>query len=139
MANPSATPSSIPSWMERFDIKSITDPSAKPFPYLVAALLLAVLVYSLQGPRYGKNIKHLNPRGPLEFSDTRPKKEFVMGSREMIGNWFKANPDKPCRVISDVGEITLLPPRFANEIKSDERLSFSKWTSKVCPQPFSTW
>ncbi|KAK1779363.1 cytochrome P450 [Copromyces sp. CBS 386.78] len=131
MANPSATPSSIPSWMERFDLKSITDPSAKPFPYLVTAFLLIVIVYSLQGPRYSKNIKHLNPRGPLEFSDTRPKKEFVTGSREMLANWFKANPDKPCRVISDTGEITVLPPRFANEIKSDDRLNFSKWTYKA--------
>lgn len=132
MANPSATPSSIPSWMERFDIKSFPDPSAKPFPYLVTAFLLIVIVYSLQGPRYPKNIKHLNPRAPLEFSDTRPKKEFVANSREMIANWFKTNPDKPCRVISDFGEITVLPPRFANEIKSDDRLSFSKWTYKVC-------
>ncbi|KAK3344910.1 putative cytochrome P450 monooxygenase [Neurospora tetraspora] len=128
MANPSATPSSIPSWMERFDI---TDPSARPFPYLVTAFLLAIVVYSLQGPRYPKNIKHLNPRGPLEFSDTRPKKEFVDGSREMIAKWFKANPDKPCRVISDFGEVILLPPRFANEIKSDDQLSFSKWSYKA--------
>ncbi|EGO56842.1 hypothetical protein NEUTE1DRAFT_84384 [Neurospora tetrasperma FGSC 2508] len=131
MANPSATPSSIPSWMERLDIISITDPSATPFSYLVTAFLLAVVVYSLQGPRFPKNIKHLNPKGPLEFSDTRPKKEFVHGSRPMLANWFKANPNKPCRVISDFGEAIVLPPRMANEIKNDDRLSFTRWTYKA--------
>lgn len=131
MANPSATPSSIHEGMERLDIKSITDPSATPFSYLVTAFLLAVVVYSLQGPRFPKNIKHLNPKGPLEFSDTRPKKEFVYGSRQMLANWFKANPNKPCRVISDFGEAIVLPPRMANEIKNDDRLSFTRWTYKV--------
>lgn len=45
----------------------------------------------------------------------------------MLARWFSANPGKPIRVISDYGEVTVLPPDMANEIRNDTRLSFSKW------------
>ncbi|KAK3684117.1 putative cytochrome P450 monooxygenase [Podospora appendiculata] len=127
-----AMASSLPSWADvSWDM--IPDPSVKPLPYLVTAFLAIVLVYSLQASVFGvKNpIPLLNPRRPFEFTDTRAKKDFVFGSKKMLGDWFGANPDKPVRLISGFGEVTVLPPHLANELRNDNRLDFSKWTYKA--------
>ncbi|KAK3377458.1 putative cytochrome P450 monooxygenase [Podospora didyma] len=128
-------PSSIP-WAWGTDQAMTPDPSAKPLPYLIAALLLAFALYSFQGYYYKSTISsptrlsHLNPRGPFDFTDTRPKKVFMTGAKEMIGSWFRENPDTPVRFISDSGETLLLPPSMANEVRSDPRLDLASWMYK---------
>ncbi|KAH7111907.1 hypothetical protein B0J13DRAFT_461677, partial [Dactylonectria estremocensis] len=44
---------------------------------------------------------------------------------------FTAYPEKPIRFIGEVAEITVLPPSFAQEIRNDNRLSFTNWTFKM--------
>ncbi|KAK3321311.1 putative cytochrome P450 monooxygenase [Cercophora scortea] len=123
---------SLPGWAD-MSWDMIPDPSVKPLPYLVTAFLAMVMIYSLQASVFGaKNtIPHLNPRRPFEFTDTRAKKDFNFGAKKMLAGWFGANPDKPVRVISGVGEVTVLPPHLANELRNDDRLDFSKWTHKA--------
>ena len=100
--------------------------SAKPLPFVV--MVIAFMAVSLSFRFLSRSdIPHLNPRAPLEFSDARSKQQFVSGARGMLAKWFASNPDKPVRVIADYGEVTVLPPGMANEIRNDERLSFSSW------------
>ncbi|KAK0614946.1 cytochrome P450 [Bombardia bombarda] len=119
--------SGLPPWAE------FSDPASKPLTYLITAFMVVLLLYSLQGPGSPstKSLPHLNPKHPFEFSDTRPKKAFVSGAREMVAAWFRSNPDKPTRIISDFGELTLLPPLMADELRNDKRLSFSGWTYRA--------
>lgn len=112
---------------------SIPSPLESPLPYVVTTLVFFLLFYSF-GPK-PSSIPHLNPKKPLEFSNLRAKKLFAFHSREILGEWFKSAPEKVVRVIADVGEVLILPPRFANEIKNDERLSFSRFTYDVCFPP----
>lgn len=100
--------------------------STRPLPY--ALMVVALMAVSLSVRFLSRSdIPHLNPKAPFEFSDARPKQEFVVGARSMLGKWFASNPGKPVRVIADYGEVTVLPPEMANEIRNDERLSFSSW------------
>lgn len=125
MAATAASPSSAP-WAD-FRLGSIPDPAATPLPYLLTAFLVAVALFTF-GSKSGSNtaITHLNPRKPLEFSDSKAKARFAFNAREFIISWFRANPDKPARVIADWGVVTLLPARFINEIRNHPDLSFSK-------------
>jgi hypothetical protein len=100
--------------------------SAKPLPFVV--MVMALMAVSLSVRFLSRSsIPHLNPRAPLEFTDARSKQQFISGARGMLAKWFASNPNKPVRVIADYGEVTVLPPDMANEIRNDERLSFSSW------------
>ncbi|KAK4183892.1 cytochrome P450 [Podospora australis] len=104
---------------------SIPSPTENPIPYFFTTFLFVVVLYALS-PKTS-SVRCLNPRKPFEFSNLRAKKLFMFHSREIMGKWFKTAPEEPVRVIADVGEVLLLPAKFANEIKSDDRLTFSKF------------
>ena len=114
----------------------LPDPSARPLPYLITTLLVLLVLYSLQGPSSNSTIKalpHLNPSHPLEPTTLRSKKEFFFNCRRMLAKWASTSPDQPVRLITgDAGELVLLPPEFANEIRNDSRLSFSRFVAQVC-------
>jgi hypothetical protein len=73
----------------------------------------------------------LNPRKRFELSDERAKKVFLENPGKMVAGWFRAN-NAPVRIITDIGKIMLLPPSMADEIRNDNRLSFSKFVNHVC-------
>ncbi|EED16415.1 cytochrome P450, putative [Talaromyces stipitatus ATCC 10500] len=97
-------------------------------PYL-AAVLLALMVLSSLG-NSSKNAVMLNPKSVWELTSTRAKKEYIAGALQMMGNWFNANPNphNPAQMIADTGVVTVLPSHMADEIRNDDRLSFSRWT-----------
>lgn len=47
-------------------------------------------------------------------------------SREILAKARDLFPNEPFRLITDWGEVLILPPEFADEIRNDPRLSFSK-------------
>lgn len=112
----------LPAWM-----RGIRDPSLSVFLYIAPLAVLAVFLRFIQAPK----VPILNPKGPFEFTDTRPKKDYVAGARGMLRGWFTAHPDKAVRMITDFGPITILPPHLTNEIRNKEQLSFAKWTNRV--------
>ena len=137
MAQPSSSPSvasfeGLRAWVD--------DPTTipAPAPYFLAAAFVLAALFLFQGQKSASDIPHLNPRKPLELTETRSKTEFLFGSRPMLNNWFHDHPDKPAKVIGDSGEVTILPPHLTNEIRNDPRLSFSRWVFKVRNPPHPT-
>lgn len=96
--------------------------------------LLAILVMSVRrilAPKPSAPL--LNPRRFYEFSDDGPVSRILNTTRKTIEDWFDKNPETPMRLICDLGEITVLPPSMADEIKKDSRLSFIKASNdSVC-------
>ena len=60
---------------------------------------------------------------------------FVVNARQMIQEGFRVTGNKPFRVIADIGEVTVLPPENADEIRNDEHLSFIMHTYTVINPP----
>lgn len=124
MAARTVSPSSVP-WAD-FHLGPIPNPVVTPLPYLVTAFLVVIALYTFSSKSDSNPITHLNPRKPLEFSDSKAKARFAFHARDFIISWFRSNPDKPVRVLSDLGEVTVLPARFINEIRNHPDLNFSK-------------
>ncbi|KAL0932251.1 cytochrome p450 monooxygenase [Colletotrichum truncatum] len=108
------------------DARFNLDASAKPLSYFLTTILVVFFVYSLQGPKF--NTPSINSKGTFELTNRRPKQRYLTNAREMMYSWFKANPNKPVRLISDMGETIVLPPSMANEIRNDSRLSFTQFS-----------
>jgi hypothetical protein len=112
----------------------LPDPSTRPLPYFLTTFLAILLLYSLQGNKSSnKSLTHLNPRKPFALTDLGPKQLYYFNCGDLVSKWFGANPDKPARMItSDVGELILLPPHLANEVRNDPRFTFADYISSVC-------
>ncbi|KAF9875426.1 cytochrome P450 [Colletotrichum karsti] len=104
------------------------DVSAKPLSYFLTTILVIVFVYSMQGSKL--NTPSVNSKGTFELTNSRPKKRYLTSAREMMSSWFKVNPNKPVRMVSDMGETIVLPPSMANEIRNDSRFSFTKFSAE---------
>ncbi|KAK2740064.1 cytochrome p450 monooxygenase [Colletotrichum kahawae] len=113
------------------DARFTLDGSAKPLSYFLTTILVIVFAYSMQDSKM--NTPSINPKGKFELTDSRPKKRYLTGAREMMYSWFKTNPNKPVRLVSDMGETIVLPPSMANEIRNDARLSFTQFSAAVFP------
>ncbi|RSL91041.1 hypothetical protein CDV31_015562 [Fusarium ambrosium] len=109
-----------------WEVKSSLESLGKPLRLLVTILLLfiAFKAYRPASP----NAPLLNPRKPYELSDGPAKAGFVANGHGIVADWFKKNPEKSMRLISDTGEITVLPPSRAQEIRNEKRLSFTAFT-----------
>ncbi|KAJ9144520.1 Gibberellin cluster-C20-oxidase [Pleurostoma richardsiae] len=53
------------------------------------------------------------------------KRLFVTSSRELLAKARALYPKQPFRINTDLGEIVVLPPNFADEIRNEPRLSFA--------------
>lgn len=111
----------------------------EPLPYAIVALLALALVISIHNSTSkarGKDNSHkfplLNPKAPWEISSSRAKQRYHLNTLGMTLEGIKKFAGKPFRVLSlDYGEALVLPPRYANEIKNDQRLSFAHLETKV--------
>jgi hypothetical protein len=137
MADASPPPSAVPAGGFGSGFR-ITDPAATLStlpalaPYVLAAALAMLFLVSLHMSSSSKSkLPHLNPRKALELTKTRCKKDFVANSRAMLDGWFHSHSDQPARVIGDAGEVIVLPPGLAHEMRNDPRLSFAGWVVKV--------
>lgn len=61
----------------------------------------------------------------------KSKKRFILDAAGVLMQGFSTAAEKPFRVLAEVGEIIILPPKYAYEIRNDERLSFTKAAFKV--------
>ncbi|KAF4924062.1 Cytochrome P450 monooxygenase TRI1 [Colletotrichum viniferum] len=110
------------------DAKLTLDGSAKPLSYFLTTILVIIFAYSMQGSKI--NTPSINPKGKFELTDSRPKQRYLAGAREMMYSWFKTNPNKPVRLVSEMGETIVLPPSMANEIRNHAHLSFTQFAAE---------
>ncbi|KZL81200.1 cytochrome p450 monooxygenase [Colletotrichum incanum] len=104
------------------------DASVKPLPYFLTTVLVVLFVYSMQSSKL--NIPSINQKKRFELTNSRPKRNYLINARGIIRQWFSKNPNKPTRLISDMGETIVLPPSMANEIRNNNHLSFTEFSKE---------
>ena len=72
----------------------------------------------------------MNPPKFYDLGGIRAKLSFVFGARGLLARGQQTG--RPFRLLTDLGEMIVLPARFANEIRNDPRLSFSEVIVQVC-------
>lgn len=97
--------------------------------FFFAGFTLTLLAYSLKSPR--SKLPLVNPRKAFEVSDSRIKKDFILNAPDIFERGFTLTGNKPFRVNADIGEVIILPPELANEVRNDTRLSFSEFMYRV--------
>ncbi|KAH8751640.1 cytochrome P450 [Diaporthe sp. PMI_573] len=103
--------------------------TARPIPYLLATFVLVVLVYSL-GSKPKSDAPLLNPRRPFELTSERAKGIYYRECRSLLQNWFFSHPTEPAQLITDCGNMIVLPPSMANDIRSHAQLSFADFSAE---------
>ena len=66
----------------------------------------------------------MNPPKWYDIGSIRAKLSFVFGARQLLAQGGRTG--RPFRLLTDLGEMIVLPARYANEIRNDPRLSFSE-------------
>jgi hypothetical protein len=61
-------------------------------------------------------------------SQSLPKRAFLASSKEILDKARSLYPAQPYRVTSDLGEVIVLPPELADEIRNNPRLSLATAT-----------
>ncbi|KAF4950622.1 hypothetical protein FSARC_13127 [Fusarium sarcochroum] len=60
----------------------------------------------------------------------RARTQFIKNSKEILSKARDRYSGQPFRLLTDWGELLILPPAFADEIRNDDRLSFAKAATK---------
>lgn len=97
------------------------------FPIAISVLTFAYVAWQRR-----RSIPLVNGRRWMEFSLTNAKKRFRDNAGEIIWQQLKKYPGMPFRVIADVGEMVILPPELAPEIRNHQDFSFTMAAYKVC-------
>lgn len=70
-----------------------------------------ILLYSVPTP-----FELVNGRKKFELSASRSKANFLKNAVDIISDRLEKMPGKPFRVLADIGEVTILPPEYAQQI-----------------------
>ncbi|KAF4472123.1 putative cytochrome P450 monooxygenase (lovA) [Fusarium albosuccineum] len=92
---------------------------------LVLAVAPAIRSLTLSRKAKGQTVPLANPSGSL-LGSNKTRRNFVKLSREILAKARGLFPDQPFRLMTDWGEVLILPPEFADEIRNDPRLSFAR-------------
>ncbi|KAG6263970.1 hypothetical protein E4U47_007093 [Claviceps purpurea] len=96
----------------------------------LGAVTILALFYCFQWLK-PQPFRLVNGRKFGELTNVRAKKEFMFGARQLIAKGLALAPGFPFRVIGDVGEILILPPKYAHEIRNHDHLSFTQAAFKL--------
>nr|CAP07651.1 P450 monooxygenase [Sphaceloma manihoticola] len=97
---------------------------------LLLTTVVLLLVFSLKA-RKKSLLPLVNGNRWTDPLGIEAKKKFMTSARSIIAEQLEKAPGKPFRVVSDVGELVVLPPEFAPEIRNHKDFSFTmaayKW------------
>ena len=91
---------------------------------LVALLCVFFMSRKATSTKSTNSIPLMNPPKFYDICGIRAKLSFVFGARQLLAKG--ARTGGPFRLLTDLGEMIVLPARYANEIRNDPRLSFSE-------------
>lgn len=93
------------------------------FALVLILLVPNVIVHFIRKGR--KTLAIVNPKHSYELTSSRVVKEFTMSARDILYNIAaKRFGNNPFRVNTDFGEVVILRPQHADEIRNDRRFSF---------------
>lgn len=95
------------------------------------ALILIALIIAFQARDRGPKIPELNPRKSLEFSNIPRLQQFMSNSIEFLKRGRSLFPDRPYKLYTELGELTMLAPESVDDIKNDNRFDFGMSASDV--------
>ena len=119
--------------VEAWQKNGLSTPAAWLGTTLVALLATSVFLLSSKkttGSSSNNNMPLINPRRFYDLGGIRAKLSFVFGARGLLALGVRTG--RPFRLLTDLGEMIVLPARYANEIRNDPRLSFSEVIVQVC-------
>ncbi|KAF4341567.1 putative cytochrome P450 monooxygenase (lovA) [Fusarium beomiforme] len=98
-----------------------------PFYIAIFTVTLVSWVIRLSWTGFSKEstVPLANPPDSI-FGTNKSRRNFVKLSREILAKARDLFPEEPFRLMTDWGEVLILPPQFADEIRNDPRLSFSR-------------
>ncbi|KAH0404853.1 hypothetical protein KCU89_g710, partial [Aureobasidium melanogenum] len=92
---------------------------------LLLAFTIAIVAYVyLRSERQEAPLIHHGTSFSFLRSDAKHK--FVTNSKALMAAGRNAYPDQPYRILTDVGEVVVLPPHFADEILNSPALSLAR-------------
>lgn len=113
---------------------SLGGPIATLTATFILVLLAAVISANPKTSKTkGKPIPLLNPKRWFELSTLRARREYDTNSWNMTLKGMEKYRGEPFRLLTtelEGTEVVVLPPRYAEELKSDERLNFPQVKSK---------
>ena len=100
--------------------------------YVAAAFLVLLFLFLLLLHRSKRsNLPVANPRKLFELSVARATNEFVRNARQVIDRYLEKSNGSNFQVNSEFGLLTVLIPKFIQEIQNDPRLSFARFMAQV--------
>ncbi|TLS29880.1 hypothetical protein PpBr36_03964 [Pyricularia pennisetigena] len=92
--------------------------------YVITALLFGFLVLKRRG-KY-PDVPWVNPKRPTEFTTMRQRREFLMKGQQILHEGAEKFKDKPSQLMTELGPVLLLPPKYVEELKNNKALNFRK-------------
>ncbi|KAG6258279.1 hypothetical protein E4U49_006422 [Claviceps purpurea] len=103
--------------------------------YSALLLLLVISIATFRALTKPKTSAPLfDPPGFFEFSATRRKKQALHGGQSLLERSEKAYPGTCFRIMTDFGEVTMLPLKYVNEVRNDERFDLGGWSLHSFPE-----
>ncbi|KAK2001900.1 ent-kaurene oxidase [Colletotrichum falcatum] len=96
------------------------------------ALCLGVILISVattvwpQMRRPSRKLPYINPPSAFDFFSRKQKLDFIFNARRLLAEGRRQFPDQPYRLMTDVGEVVILPADFANATRNEPGLSFGE-------------
>ncbi|KAI0003165.1 cytochrome P450 [Xylariaceae sp. FL0662B] len=119
MSSPSGLPSMGMAW-DQWMLMNDTRFSS----YVLIGFMAMITAYVwISSNNHLKGVPLINPPG--FFSNTEAKKLFMTSAESLIAQAREKYPNQPYRLMTDTGEMIVLPPRFIDEIRNESGLSFA--------------
>nr|WNS47943.1 FunM [Talaromyces coalescens] len=131
---------SLPSWAQLSQLEKVIPMSfaniSSPWETHVALVvtglivLICALIFLQEEDFPHPDYPLQNPRKFWDITAWKSKWDFIFGVRQILEKRIAEAPNEPFRILTDFGDMTILPPDYANEIRNRDDLSFDRVVEK---------
>lgn len=95
--------------------------------YVTTALAVIIVLFAwVKRPPKPVPLPWVNKAGAFDLFSFRAKYKFLMGAKDLVLQGFRAHGGPGFRMVADSGEVVMLAPKYAAELKTDHRVDFVK-------------